>query len=110
MDNSYYIDTKAYRRFNFNRGHMAAAGNYNFDQSYKSSTFSFANTIPQNGVNNSGIWNTFERYCRGLLSKDTCESVEIVSGPVYHSNAPNPSTFPAMQTDIAMSTRRRCWC
>ena len=54
---------------------MAAAGNYNFDQSYKTSTFSLANTIPQDGHNNSGIWNTFERYCRRLLTEDTCDTL-----------------------------------
>jgi hypothetical protein len=28
VDNTYYADTKAFKRFNVNRGHMAAAGNY----------------------------------------------------------------------------------
>lgn len=45
--------------------------------------FSFANVIPQNGYNNGGIWNTFERYTRKLVLGPHCESVEVISGPVY---------------------------
>lgn len=70
---------------------MGAAGNYNFDYQFKESTFSFANIVPQNGENNGGIWNTFERYSRSLLSRSLCDSIEIVSGPIYHSNTPHPS-------------------
>lgn len=64
---------------------MAAAGNYSGNQEYKTSTFSFANVIPQNGYNNGGIWNTFERYCRTLLKDKKCDTLEIISGPIYHS-------------------------
>ena len=38
--------------------------------------------LPQNGTNNGGIWNTFERYARDLVINDKCESVDIVSGPI----------------------------
>lgn len=44
--------------------------------------------IPQNGYNNGGIWNTFERYARDLASNENCESVEIISGPIYVKNNP----------------------
>jgi DNA/RNA endonuclease G (NUC1) len=42
--------------------------------------------IPQNAYNNGGIWNTFERYSRSLVVDDICESVEIISGPIYLKN------------------------
>lgn len=42
--------------------------------------------IPQNGYNNGGVWNTFERYARSLVVDDICQSVEIISGPIYLKN------------------------
>ncbi len=51
--------------------------------------FSFANVIPQNGYNNGGIWNTFERYTRKLVLGPHCESVEVISGPVYLKETPS---------------------
>lgn len=50
--------------------------------------FVYSNVIPQNGYNNGGIWNTFQRYSRSLVVDDVCESVEIISGPIYLKNQP----------------------
>lgn len=75
VTNEFYLKTGAYRNFNYNRGHMAAASDFSSSQDLKNSTFSFANTIPQNGYNNGGIWNTFERYCRSLLKTNKCDTV-----------------------------------
>lgn len=44
--------------------------------------------IPQDGQNNGGIWNSFERYARDLAFRQDCESVEILSGPIYPKNSP----------------------
>lgn len=41
--------------------------------------------MPQDGHNNGGIWNTFERYARSLVAH--CDSVEVISGPVYAGKA-----------------------
>ena len=38
--------------------------------------------------NNTGIWNTFERYARTLLEEKLCEEVEIINGPIYPKNSP----------------------
>jgi DNA/RNA endonuclease G (NUC1) len=46
-------------------------------------TFTYANVIPQNQYNNGGIWNTFERYSRDLAMNGKCDSVEVISGPIY---------------------------
>ena len=67
---------------------MAAASNYSSDQELKKSTFTLANTIPQNKYNNRGIWNTFERYSRSLLNDNKCDTLEIISGPIYYSDIP----------------------
>ena len=47
--------------------------------------FTYANTIPQHEDNNTGIWNTFERYSRSLLNDGKCDTIELVSGPIYYS-------------------------
>ena len=65
---------------------MAGASNYNSSQDLKNSTFSLANTVPQNQYNNRGIWNTFERYSRSLLTDEKCDTIEIVSGPIFYSD------------------------
>jgi len=52
----------------------------------KFATFTYANTIPQNAANNSGIWNTFERYSRDLLIRDKCKTLEIINGPIFYSD------------------------
>lgn len=65
---------------------MAAAGNFSSNQELKNSTFSYANVIPQNSDNNGGIWNTFERYCRSLLKDSKCDTIEVISGPIYNSD------------------------
>jgi DNA/RNA endonuclease G (NUC1) len=33
VDQSFFYETEAYKRFNVNRGHMAAAGNYSGNES-----------------------------------------------------------------------------
>jgi len=65
---------------------MAAAGNYSGNKEAKFQTFTYANVIPQNQHNNAGIWNTFERYSRDLVMIGKCESVDIVSGPIYNKS------------------------
>ena len=44
--------------------------------------------MPQDGTNNGGIWNTFERYSRGLAVNGLCDSVEVISGPIFPKNSP----------------------
>jgi DNA/RNA endonuclease G (NUC1) len=58
-DNDHFLKSGAYRNLELTRGHMAAAANYSGNQDYKSSTFTYANVVPQNGYNNGGVWYTF---------------------------------------------------
>jgi DNA/RNA endonuclease G (NUC1) len=54
--------------------------------------------VPQDGTNNGGIWNTFERYSRNLAFGGLCDSVEIISGPIFQKNYPfSGSTHPEEQ-------------
>ncbi len=47
-----------------------------------------ANILPQHQGNNDGIWRVFESYSRSLLQRDKCESVEVISGPIYSKDKP----------------------
>lgn len=68
---------------------MAPAKNYSGDQKLLDSTYTFANCIPQNYYFNRGSWKNLESYCRNLIRNDVCETIEIVSGPVFYSGLPH---------------------
>lgn len=47
-------------------------------------SFYLSNVVPQDLDNNSGFWNRFEIYCRGLTEKYS--NVYIISGPLMLAN------------------------
>lgn len=67
---------------------MAPASNYIGDQASLDLTYTYANCIPQNSYFNRGSWKNLESYCRNLLRNNLCETVEIISGPVFYSGVP----------------------
>jgi DNA/RNA endonuclease G (NUC1) len=89
IDTSYYEKTDAYNKLGYDKGHMAPAKNYSGDQKLLDSTYTFANCIPQNYYFNRGSWKNLESYCRNLIRNDVCETIEIVSGPVFYSGLPH---------------------
>lgn len=72
-----------YRRSGFDRGHMAAAGNYRADKADTKSTFILTNIAPQVGKGfNRDKWNDLERHIRSNIVKRS-ENTWVCTGPVY---------------------------
>jgi nuclease EXOG len=65
----------------WDRGHMACAGNYKYDQKSMDDTFYLTNIIPQEPDNNRNYWYRLEKYCRGLLK--SYDDVTIICGPLF---------------------------
>lgn len=71
-----------YKRSGYDRGHMAAAGNYKNSQKHVDETFYLTNMAPQVGVGfNRDSWNKLERHVR-RLSK-TYPHIYVCTGPLY---------------------------
>lgn len=69
-----------YRRFGFDRGHMAPAGDMKWSAEAMTDCFYFTNISPQDGKLNSGAWNKLEAKCRQWARRDS--SLIIVCGPI----------------------------
>eukprot|EP00040_Diaphanoeca_grandis_P019804 m.104895 g.104895 ORF g.104895 m.104895 type:complete len:315 (+) comp27601_c0_seq2:173-1117(+) len=70
-----------YKHSGFDRGHMAAAGNYSDDQREMCETFSLSNMVPQIDTVNRGIWQKLEQQARDLALKHS--EVYVCSGPLF---------------------------
>ncbi|KAF5400516.1 Endonuclease G mitochondrial [Paragonimus heterotremus] len=66
----------------YDRGHMAAAGNYRFEKPAMSQTFILSNIAPQVGFGfNRHAWNDLEKYVRAIARRT--QNVIIVTGPLF---------------------------
>jgi endonuclease G len=63
---------------NLNRGHMCPSEDRTDTRADNDAVFLMSNIIPQNGTNNSGVWGTFEGYCR---DQTVSNEVLIICGP-----------------------------
>ena len=72
-----------YKGSGYDRGHLAARANHLSSHSSATDTFYLSNVAPQVPAFNRGIWAALERYCRELVLKAECESVEVISGPLF---------------------------
>lgn len=72
----------AYQGSGYDRGHLAAAGNYG-DQAAKSATFLLSNMAPQDKTLNRGQWRELEAHCRWLVDGLDGRRVWIVTLPVW---------------------------
>ena len=88
MDFDYYEKTDAYEKLKYDRGHMAPASDFASSQDLMDSTFTYANTLPQHKHLNRGSWKNLESYGRNLIRLGLCDTVEVISGPVYYSGYP----------------------
>ncbi len=63
---------------NLNRGHLCPSEDRTDTEADNDAVFYMSNIIPQNGTNNSGVWGTFEGYCRSLSASN---ELLIICGP-----------------------------
>lgn len=75
----YPVTDSEYRRSGYDRGHMAPAEDFDFDQGAQQQTFLLSNACPQYGQLNRGEWSRAEARCRELALKH--DSVLVMSGP-----------------------------
>lgn len=73
-------DLADYRGSGYDRGHMAPAGDMNFDKTAMSETFFMSNMSPQVHNFNGGIWRELEEQTRDWVRD--FDVINIVTGPI----------------------------
>ena len=63
---------------NFNRGHLCPSEDRTDTRADNDMVFFMSNIMPQDAVNNQGVWGTFEGYCRSQLATN---ELLIICGP-----------------------------
>jgi endonuclease G len=61
-----------------NRGHLCPSEDRTDTRADNDAVFFMSNIMPQNGTNNSGVWGTFENFCRTQTSSN---ELLIICGP-----------------------------
>uniref|UniRef100_A0A0K0EKJ7 Endonuclease n=1 Tax=Strongyloides stercoralis TaxID=6248 RepID=A0A0K0EKJ7_STRER len=80
----YQSTNKDYYMSGYDRGHMAAAGNYLHSSDLMGKTFILSNIAPQVGKNfNQGIWNQLEENIRSYIKKSIYKTAHILTGPLF---------------------------
>ncbi len=75
----YEVQTTDYSGSGFDRGHMCPSADRTDNASDNLILFYLSNIIPQNPNNNSGVWGSFEGYCRTLAQSGN--ELLIICGP-----------------------------
>jgi DNA/RNA endonuclease G (NUC1) len=76
--NFYWVTTGDYTHSGFDRGHMCPSADRTDTEADNDMVFLMSNIVPQDSVNNSGVWAQFEGYCRTLAQTN---ELLIISGP-----------------------------
>ena len=76
--NFYRVKSSDYTHSGYNRGHMCPSADRTDTEADNDMVFFMSNIIPQTSVNNSGVWGTFEGYCRTLAQTN---ELLIICGP-----------------------------
>jgi DNA/RNA endonuclease G (NUC1) len=71
-----------------NRGHLCPSEDRTDTRADNDAVFFMSNIMPQNGTNNSGVWGTFESFCRTQTSSN---EVLIICGPSGFGTSRIPS-------------------
>jgi len=78
--------TSIYNGAGWDRGHLCPSKDRTDTSTNNDLVFLMSNVLPQNGVNNSGVWLQFENYCRDLVqSTNSYELLLICGGSGYGS-------------------------
>ena len=75
----YEVTTADYSGAGFDRGHMCPSADRTDNDTDNGLVFLMSNIIPQAASNNSGVWGTFEGYCRSLAQSG--DELMIICGP-----------------------------
>lgn len=78
--------TSIYNSAGWDRGHLCPSKDRTDTSTNNDLVFLMSNVLPQNGVNNSGVWLQLENYCRDLVqSTNNYELLLICGGSGYGS-------------------------
>ena len=83
-DRAVQADDYDYRGSGWSRGHMAPAGDFQWDDFAMWDTFNYTNCCPQDERLNNGSWNTLEKRVRNWARQ--FGSVFVVTGPIIGQN------------------------
>jgi endonuclease G len=72
-----------YKRSGYDRGHMSPAGD-RWDAQAMAESFSLANMVPQNPVNNRRLWAHIEEAVRRVASESG--EAYVVTGPMFNGS------------------------
>ena len=101
--NFYWVKTGDYAGSGYDRGHMCPSADRTDTEADNDMVFLMSNIIPQDSVNNSGVWAQFEGYCRTLAQTN---ELLIISGPSSFGgsriNTNGPVYIPAYVWKIAV--------
>lgn len=75
-----------YKDTGYQRGHMAPAGDFKWNQQAMEATFYMTNMCPQRPELNTGAWNRLEQKCRNWAERDS--ALIIICGPILTDRMP----------------------
>ena len=81
IDQQHRSTLKDYANAIYDRGHLAAAANFTYDESVMSESFLLSNMMPQDQKNNRVIWNHLEQNIRKLVGKS--KGLYVITGTIY---------------------------
>ena len=81
--NFYWVASSDYTYSGYDRGHLCPSKDRTDFATNNDLVFFMSNIMPQAPTNNSGVWATFEGYCRSLVqSTNNYELLINTNGPV----------------------------
>lgn len=90
-----------YHLSNWDKGHLAAAGNAVSSDKAMEDTFLFTNACPQNPTLNHGYWKSFEGYIRQLAASH--DLIEVFTGCLFVGNN-NTVSYQTIGTGTSVPT------
>jgi endonuclease G len=75
-----------YTRTGYDRGHLAPAGDFKYDQELTNESFYMSNISPQDHAFNTGIWSDLENQARRWAGR--YKNLIVVTGPVLKRGLP----------------------